>query len=155
MQRIYPAPIPVPRPRSAPHVSVMPAAIGTAALQLVRPHALVVNECRFLTDRVVRALECKGFDCSIATDGYDALTLLHERRHQLVVLDIDVSFVSGMTLLRRLRLDPVHAKVPVLMLGDATAADREQAIALGANAFMSKPLQARPFYAMIDALMGA
>ncbi|MFV8752490.1 response regulator [Nannocystaceae bacterium ST9] len=122
---------------------------------MLRPVALIIDDCRFLAERVARVLSARGFDTILATDGYEALNLLHDRRFALVVLDVDMPFVSGMTLLRRLRLDPIHADVPVLMLGaDPSPAEHEYALAQGASGYLAKPLQVRPLNAMVDSLIG-
>ena len=150
MQRSIP--VPVPRPRSAPHTH--PVAAAAVALRVQRPVALVIDDCRFLAERVARVLAARGFDTVVATDGLEALTRLHAGHFALVVLDIDMPFVSGMTLLRRLRLDPVHADVPVLMLGADPSAEHEHALAQGASGYLAKPLQIRPLNAMVDSLIG-
>lgn len=144
-------PVPIPRPRSAPHTHVV-AAVSVAA-KVQRSSALIIDDCRFLAERVARVLAARGFDTQIATDGYEALNLLGSRRFDLVVLDVDMPFVSGMTLLRRLRLDPLHAEVPVLMLGADPLAEHESALAHGANGYLAKPLQIRPLNAAVDALI--
>lgn len=144
-------PVPLPRPRSAPHTHA--AAAVSLAAKVQRPSALIIDDCRFLAERVARVLAARGFDTQIATDGYAALNLLGERRFDLVVLDVDMPFVSGMTLLRRLRLDPLHAEVPVLMLGADPRAEHENALAHGANGYLAKPLQIRPLNAAVDALI--
>lgn len=145
-------PVPLPRPRSAPHTHAA-AAVSLAAKLQPPPSALIIDDCRFLAERVARVLAARGFDTQLATDGYTALNLLASRRFDLVVLDVDMPFVSGMTLLRRLRLDPLHAEVPVLMLGADPRAEHESALAHGANGYLAKPLQIRPLNAAVDALI--
>ncbi|PRQ03868.1 Transcriptional activator protein CzcR [Enhygromyxa salina] len=117
------------------------------------PRALIVDDCRFIADRVMRALEAKGFECTVATNGYAGLELVRGKRFDLVVLDVDTPMVDGFSLLRHLRHDAVHASAPVLMLSsEPSLADRDRAVALGANGYMTKPLQLRPLNAMIESL---
>jgi DNA-binding response OmpR family regulator len=118
-----------------------------------RPVALIVDDCHFVTRRVARALVARGFECVVAADGYAGLEFLRSQRFDLFVLDIDMPMLNGFSLLQHLRHDPVHATAPVLMLSDEDSdADREQAIAFGASGYMTKPLQLRPLYAMIDSI---
>jgi DNA-binding response OmpR family regulator len=146
-------PVPVPRPRSAAHSH--PVASGAAvAARVPRPVALVIDDCRFLAERVARILAARGYDPVVATDGYEALNLIRDHRFDLVVLDVDMPFVSGMTLLRRIRLDAAHADVPVLMLGADPSGEHEIALAQGASGYLAKPLQARSLTAMFDSLLG-
>jgi DNA-binding response OmpR family regulator len=130
------------------------ASIAAMAIRIPRPVALIIDDCRFLAERVARVLSARGFDTVVATDGYEALNLVRDRHFDLVVLDIDMPFVSGMTLLRRIRLDPVQADVPVLMLGTDPSGEHEHALAQGASGYLAKPLQARPLTAMVDSLLG-
>ncbi|WP_106091842.1 response regulator transcription factor [Enhygromyxa salina] len=130
---------------------------GSHAICLaLRPQALIVDDCRFIAERMARALEAKGFDCTIASDGYDGLEQLRRHPFDLFVLAVDTPRVDGFCLLRQLRRDPVHAGAPVLMLSAAhSSADHDRAIALGADAYMTKPLQLRPLNAVIDAMASA
>lgn len=149
--------IPVPmhrRPSSAP-VPVARSRSGSQAVRMDQfPQALIVDDCRFIAERVARALEAKGFECTIiATNGYAGVEAFRDRRFDLFVLDVDMPIVDGFSLLRQLRNDPVHASTPVLMLSvELSEADRDRAIALGANGYMTKPLQLRPLNAMIESL---
>lgn len=155
MQRSIPAPIPL-RPRSAPVNAAVPVAFAreaTARVQ-IRPQLLIVDDCRFIAERVARALEARGYDATIAADGFEGLELLRERRFDLVVLDIDMPFVDGFNVLRQLRRDPTHADAPVLMLSAAdSAGERERAARLGASGYMTKPLQISPLHAMVETLL--
>lgn len=154
MSMANPTPTPIPlRPRSAP-IPTNLIRIGSQALKMDHvPVALIVDDCHFVTRRVARALVARGFECEVAANGREARELIRSQRFDLFVLDVDVPLINGLTLLEYLRRDPGHAEVPVLMLGDEdTDFDREQAIALGASGFLTKPLQLRPLYAIIDSI---
>jgi DNA-binding response OmpR family regulator len=70
------------------------------------------------------------------------------------VLDVDMPFVDGFTVLRQIRRSRVHADAPVLMLAARhSEADRERATMLGANGYLAKPLQLRPLNAMVESMM--
>lgn len=119
-----------------------------------RPQALIVDDCRFIAERVARALEDKGFECTLVGDGFAGLGLARVRRFDLFVLDVDMPCLDGFTLLDQLRGDPVHARTPVLMLAaEPSEVDRSRALQL-ASTYMSKPLQLRPLSAMIDSMTG-
>lgn len=128
---------------------------GSSALRVARlPQALIVDDCRFIAERMARTLEARGYECTIAPNGLRGLELVREQRYDLFVLDVDMPVVDGFCLLRQLRLDPVHADAPVLMLSsEHSVADHGRAISLGANAYMTKPLQLRPLNAVIDSLV--
>jgi DNA-binding response OmpR family regulator len=147
-------PIPIPfRARTGP-LPVAGYRPSSAAVALSRPQALILDDCRFIAERIARTLEAKGFECTFAADGLAGLGLVRFRRFDLVVVDVDMPIVDGFALLRALRSDPIHAATPVLMLAsEHSETDRSEAMALGASGYMSKPLQLRPLNAMLDSLV--
>jgi DNA-binding response OmpR family regulator len=136
-------------------VPIAAAGISSHALQIIaRPQALIVDDSRFIAERVARALEAKGFECTLAADGYKGLEHLRARRFDLFVLDVDIPMIDGFALLRRLRRDAVHADTPVLMLStESSEADQDRAVALGATGLLRKPLQLRPLNQMLDSIV--
>ena len=156
MQSTASAPIPFRRQRlgSGP-VPVARRRCGSEAIATeVVLQALIVDDCRFIAERVARALEAKGYHCSIARDGYRGLEQLRGHRFDLLVLDVDMPMVNGFSVLRQLRASGVHTTTPVLMLSaEPSASEQDRAVALGANAFMSKPLQLRQLYRAVDSII--
>src|SRR5690606_30363671 len=109
-------PIPITRARTGP-MAVAPSVLhGSAVRAVTRPQALIVDDCRFIAERLARALEARGFDGFVAGDGLAGLELVRRCRFDLFVLDVDMPYIDGFSLLRQLRCDPIHAQVPVLML---------------------------------------
>jgi DNA-binding response OmpR family regulator len=131
------------------------ARIGSQALQIaMRPQALIVDDCRFIAERVARVLEAKGFECTLVADGYKGLEQLRGRRFDLFVLDVDIPMIDGFSLLRHLRCDVVHGDTPVLMLStEPSETDHDRAVALGATGILRKPLQLRPLNQMLDSIV--
>lgn len=129
---------------------------GSEALATdTHPRALIVDDCRFIAERVARVLTARGFECTIAADGYRGLEFVRDYRFDLFVLDVDMPVLNGFALLRHIRADQVHVGTPVLMLSaDDATIDHDLAIELGANATMTKPLQQRPLNLTLDAIVG-
>ena len=76
-----------------------------------------------------------------AATGPSALELTRRERPDLVVLDWTMPGSSGIEILTALRQDPLTATMPVIMLtGKEEEADRARAAALGAYAFLVKPV---------------
>ncbi len=70
----------------------------------------------------------------------EALLRLAEMPVDLVLLDLAMPEVDGLTLLRQLRADPRHQRLPIIMLtASAQDQDRVDARAAGANDFLNKP----------------
>ena len=87
-----------------------------------------------------------------------AATLEHAEtdRPDLILLDLHLSDVSGDEVLTTLRHMPALVDVPVVILSaDATDAPREQVMALGAAAFMTKPFKVKDLLRIIDEKLSA
>jgi CheY-like chemotaxis protein len=87
---------------------------------LARPVALVVEPDTSLREGISDALYAQGIEVVETEDGLGALLELSHRAPDLVVLDMDVSHVSGHRVFRVLRSDPQTHHVPVLMLSEAS-----------------------------------
>jgi len=90
-----------------------------------------------------------------AATGASALELTSRERPDLIVLDWTMPGSSGVEILTALRQDPLIANVPVIMLtGNEGEADRAHAAALGAYAFLVKPVSPPQLLKTIRQAMG-
>jgi CheY-like chemotaxis protein len=97
-------------------------------------------------------LEKAGFSVTFVDDGQSAL----ERaltRPALIVTEIMIPKIDGLTLCRRLRADPVTRAIPIIVFSILAAATR--ASEAGATAFLRKPLVESTFVATIQELIVA
>ena len=103
-------------------------------------------------DMLSRRLERRGFHVERARDGYEALSLVERGPVDLVLLDIMMPGISGMDVLRKLRESHPPTDLPVIM---ATAKDQSedmvQAFELGANDYVTKPLDFQVVLARVQA----
>lgn len=77
-----------------------------------------------------------------ATNGVDALKKLSEEKFNLIIADINMPLMDGLKLLSIIRNDPIYNNVPVVIVTtEGAEADREKGLKLGANAYLSKPIQ--------------
>lgn len=94
----------------------------------------------------VAVLERDGFEVRIAESGPDALRAIGESRPDLVLMDIQLPEMDGLSLTRILKADPATATIPVVaMSAHAMVTDRDQAIASGCAGFIAKPIDTRVF----------
>jgi DNA-binding response OmpR family regulator len=81
-----------------------------------------------------------GWEVQGHGNGATALDAVARTRPDMVVLDVMLPGCSGLDILRALRLSPDTMALPVLMLtAKGQAKDRETALELGANAYLTKP----------------
>lgn len=113
---------------------------------------LIVEDDTILTAALTRALSQAGYTVDEVDNGEDALRALGTDAYDLVLLDIALPRLDGLTVLRRLRERKSH--VPVLMLtARDTLDDRVTGLDLGADDYMTKPFDLPEFEARVRALI--
>ena len=89
-----------------------------------------------------------------ASDGVDALKKLSEGKYHLIIADINMPLMDGLKLLNIIRNDPSHHKVPVIIVTtEGAESDRDQGMKLGANAYLTKPIQTSELEKTVKDLM--
>jgi DNA-binding response OmpR family regulator len=112
---------------------------------------LVVDDEPVVRDVVVRYLEHEGFDTLIAGDGDTARSMIEEREPALVVLDVMLPGIDGLSLCRWIR---ERSSVPVILLtARGEEADRIVGLDLGADDYMTKPFSPRELTARVRAVL--
>jgi CheY-like chemotaxis protein len=99
---------------------------------------LIVEDDADLRDMMAQLLLLEGYRTETAANGQDALRYLsHGGRPDVILLDLMMPVMDGWEFLRRKRLEPSIAGVPVVVL---SAMDPARATNLGGTAFLTKPL---------------
>jgi PAS domain S-box-containing protein len=92
-----------------------------------------------------------GWKLVPALQGRIGVDLAREHRPDLVLLDLHLPDISGEEVLRRLRADPRTAGIPVIIISaDATRDSLERLRALGADAYLTKPLDLDDFLSTLE-----
>ena len=95
-----------------------------------------------------------NYQIAVATCGEEALGLLSAFRPDLVLLDVMLPDIDGFEVCQRLRTDPEHAQVPVIMVTALDDRDsRLRGIECGADDFLSKPFDAIELRARVRTIM--
>ncbi|KID55977.1 hypothetical protein N473_16720 [Pseudoalteromonas luteoviolacea CPMOR-1] len=102
---------------------------------------LVVDDMTSMRHVMINMLRKLGFDdIDEATDGKQALVLLGKRKYHLVVSDLNMPHIDGLTLLSKIRETPRLAQVPVLMVTCENSKEKVQEILLKkVDGFVVKP----------------
>ncbi len=101
---------------------------------------LVVEDSPAMRAFVRAALEEGGLEVTEAGNGFEALRRLPRERYDLVVPDIYMPDIHGLELIAFMRKSEVHRTTPVIIVSTEGAdRDRDRGIALGANAYLTKP----------------
>ena len=100
---------------------------------------LLVDDSESVRAVLRRTLENDGYEVTTASDGTDALNLLAARSFDLLITDIDMPHLDGLTLVRRVRAQAATAPLPVIVASYRDSMEtQEQALLSGANRFIAK-----------------
>ncbi len=106
--------------------------------------ALVVEDSPTMRQLIVFALRrLQTLKVTEADDGLDALKKLQAAKFDILITDINMPMMDGLKLVGHVRKDAVHKDIPIVIITtEGAAEDRQRALALGANAYITKPIQA-------------
>ena len=78
-----------------------------------------------------------------ADDGVDGLKKLAANKFDIILTDINMPIMDGLKLVSLVRKDELHKEIPIIIITtEGAQEDRQRALALGANAYITKPIQA-------------
>jgi two-component system response regulator MprA len=113
---------------------------------------LLAEDDRAVRESLTRALTLEGYEVIAVTNGALALDALRDQSPDLVLLDVSMPHVDGLTVCRVLRAE--HNQVPVLMLTARTeTSDRVAGLDAGADDYLPKPFDLDELLARMRALL--
>jgi two-component system chemotaxis response regulator CheY len=111
---------------------------------------LIVDDSAVIRQTVSMALKQGGYEVEEACDGQDGLLKLSGNRVNLIISDVNMPNMDGISMVRELKQNPQHKFTPVIMLTtESQATLKAQGKAAGVRAWMVKPFQPQQ---MLDAV---
>ncbi len=115
---------------------------------------LIVDDERNIVISLEFLLEQAGYQYKVARDGTEAMVMLGEFLPELVLLDVMMPHINGFEVCRRIRENPQWAGIKIIMLtAKGQEAEIEKGLALGANAYISKPFSTKMLMQKIDEIL--
>jgi DNA-binding response OmpR family regulator len=115
---------------------------------------LVVEDEPNIRELVSLHLGLEGYSCDETGNGRDALNRVEAERYDLLVLDLMISGLDGLSLCRAVRNGRINRDVPILMLTARTEeADKVIGLESGADDYLTKPFSVRELVARARALL--
>jgi len=129
-------------------MSAASAPSGASAAERI----LIVDDEPAVREALQRSLAFEGYGTEVAVDGVEALTRAETYAPDLIVLDIQMPRMDGLTAARRLRA--AGSTVPILMLtARDTVGDRVTGLDAGADDYLVKPFELDELFARVRALL--
>ena len=114
---------------------------------------LVDDEIDFVELVRVR-LENSNYEVIVAYDGEEGLERAEQEHPDLIILDILLPKISGFDICRKLKFDENFKKIPIIMLtAKFQQSDKKFGIAMGADAYMTKPFEPQALIEKIRELL--
>ena len=121
----------------------------------MKPVVLLVEDNERNRKLARTVLEFRGYEVVELEDGEFAVETAKKCKPLVVLMDIELPKVDGITALGMLRADPETASIPVAAVtASVTPGERERVVAAGFNAYISKPIDIMSFGEQIDKLAG-
>src|SRR5579864_8426849 len=119
-----------------------------------RSRVLVVEDEEAIRDLVCFHLDLAGYEFTTVADGRAALELATERPFDLIVLDVVLPSLDGITLCQAIRRSGANREVPILMLtARREESDKVVGLESGADDYLTKPFGVRELVARARALL--
>lgn len=110
------------------------------------PRVLLIEDADDIVELVSNIFEDEGFAYSVATDGEAGLAVAYSWAPDLILLDLSLPKLSGWDVIQRLRAGGLRTPV-IALTAHAIRGDRERALSLGCDDYLSKPFE-------LDQLLG-
>ena len=109
------------------------------ALELAEPTILIADDDDSVRDLVAFKLNAAGYHAITADNGSTALDLVHREHPDMVILDVGMPGLDGLSVCYELHSSAATAQIPVLMLSAAAAGGHRPRPTVGADDYLVKP----------------
>ncbi len=109
------------------------------------------EDSRFMMKRL---LEMAGYRVVEATDGEQAVKLALEKKPQLILMDLSLPKLDGLSATRRIRGDSASSKIPIVAVSaHDSPQSRDEALAAGCNEYVTKPIDFEQLNTLVTRLL--
>jgi len=130
--------------------------VTAVALSAWRPTILIAEDCADSREMMRLLLETRGYQVVAADDGMHAVEVALSSRPDLVLLDLELPKLDGLSVTRNLRLDPKFKDVPIIILsGHDPSRFRQDALDAGCDDYLLKPINFDLLDELLDRMIGA
>ncbi len=139
---------------SATDLQDLPSMI-TPPTMMVPPTILIADDNTINTEMLSDFLSDIGYNILTAHDGAIALELISQHHPDIILMDIQMPTIDGITAIERVRSSPGLQPPIIALTALAMTNDRDRCIQAGASAYLSKPIKLQPLLTLIQSLLQA
>jgi len=110
---------------------------------------LLIEDAEDVVELVTSLFDDEGYAYTVATDGEEGVAVAHACSPDVILLDLSLPKLSGWDVIQRLRDDGLRTPV-VALTAHAMRGDRERALALGCDDYLSKPFEIDELLAVLE-----
>jgi len=112
---------------------------------------LIIEDNHLNLELASDLLEARGHEVLRATTAEEGVQVARAKRPQLILMDVALPGIDGLTATRLLAQDPLTSTIPVIALtAHAMQGDADDAIAAGCVAYITKPINTREFASTVE-----
>ena len=129
-------------------------ALPIAEADRVRPRILIVEDNPVNLELMVDLLSSRGYEVHMCGDGREVLRLAKAHHPDLILLDINLPNIDGLTVARMLREDPETQAIAILAVSAySMVGDKERMLEVGCDGFIPKPIDIGTFFATVSTFL--
>jgi len=125
-----------------------------SAVEPRKPKVIIVDDDRETRELLALALQLENFEVSQAANGLRLISTLHVDRPDVILLDVNMSWIDGFELCRAVRKNEDFRQIPVIFISArSSAADVKRGREAGASDYFTKPVELPTLIARIRELI--
>ena len=126
----------------------------TSHSELLRKKVMIVDDDREMRDMLALALRHQGFDVAQAANGLRLISSLQLKRPDVILMDVNMSWIDGFELCRAVHQNEEFCRIPVVFVSArASASDVKRGLDAGAADYFTKPVDIQTLIGRIRQLM--
>jgi DNA-binding response OmpR family regulator len=119
-----------------------------------KPKIIIVDDDRETRELLAMALQMEDFEVTQAANGLRLISTLHVDQPDLILLDVNMSWIDGFELCRAVRKNEDFKDIPVIFISArSSTADVKRGIEAGAADYFTKPIELQTLIARIKELI--
>jgi len=125
-----------------------------SAVEPRKPKVIIVDDDRETRELLALALQMENFEVSQAANGLRLISTLHVDRPDVILLDVNMSWIDGFELCRAVRKNEEFRQIPVIFISArSSATDVKRGREAGASDYFTKPVELPTLIARIRELI--